>query len=315
MQIVLCGSLSIDQIMTFDGFYEELIQPEKLHVLSVTPLVSSLRRTRGGIAGNIAYSLALLGEKPLLYSAIGRESKSYMDDLAHMGVDVSQVYYSQLPTATFSVLTDKNNCQVGGFYPGAMGDSTSLTIKKFKDKDVLVVVSDHDPSQMIIQAQECRKYKKRMVFDVGQQISVLSGEELILGLEAAEILIINDYEMGMLVKKTGLTQDEITKKTKVCIVTLGEKGSVIYAEDNNFAPQRIQAVKVNKAIDPTGAGDAFRAGFLYGFVRGWDLQKSAQLGSTVAAFVVEKHGTQEHNFTWKDVKKCYERHYAEKITK
>lgn len=313
MQIVLCGSLSVDQIMTFDGLYEELIQPEKLHVLSIAPLVKNLRRTPGGIAGNIAYSLALLGEKPVLYSAIGQESISYMNDLEKIGVDVSQVYYSKIPTATFSVLTDKNDCQVGGFYPGAMGDSASLTIKKFKDADVLIVISAHDPKQMIIQAQECQRYGKRMVFDVGQQVLALSGEELQVGLDAAEILVVNDYEMGLLVKKTGLTQDEIIKKVRVCIVTLGEKGSVIYAEKNNWEPILVDAIRVSKVVDPTGAGDAFRAGFLYGYVRGWDLKKSAQLGSVVAAFAVEKHGTQEHSFTWKTIQKRYERQYAEKI--
>lgn len=313
MRIVLCGSLSIDQIMTFNGLYEELIQPEKLHVLSIAPLVQSLRRTPGGIAGNIAYSLALLGEKPVLYSAIGQESQSYMTDLAQMGVDTSLVHYSQIPTATFSVLTDKNDCQVGGFYPGAMSDSSSLTMKRFQDENVLVVISAHDPKQMVVQAKECQKYGIRMVFDIGQQVLALSGDEILIGLEAAEVLMVNDYEMGMIVKKTGLNEDEIRKKVKVCVETLGEKGSVMYSVKNEYKAEKIQATLVKKPIDPTGAGDAFRAGFLYGYVRSWSLRKSAQLGSVAAAFVVEAHGTQEHSFSWKTIQDRYERQYAEKI--
>lgn len=309
MKILLSGSLSVDQIMNFDGLYENLIQPDKLHVLSISPLVKSMKRTPGGIAGNIAYSLAMLGEKPILYGSVGHESQTYIGNLKKLGVNTQYVHFSDLPTATFSVLTDNNDCQVGGFYPGAMADSKSLTIKKFKDENVLVVISAHDPAQMVVQAKECIKYKKRMIFDIGQQILALSKENLIKGLEACEVLIVNDYEMGLLTKKTGLDRQLIVEKTLVSIITLGGKGSAVYAKNNKYIPMMVPAVKVKKVVDPTGAGDAYRAGFIYGYVKGWDLQIATQLASTVAAFAVEKHGTQEHYFTLKMIKSRYKENY------
>jgi adenosine kinase len=314
MKILLSGSLSIDQIMNFDGLFENLIQPDKLHVLSISTLVNDLKRTPGGTAGNIAYSLALLEEKPILYGSIGQESKSYINDLKEMGVNTDFVHFSNLPTATFNVLTDKNDCQVGGFYPGAMADADSLTINKFKDENIFVVISPHDPKQMVIQAQQSKKLGKRMFFDVGQQILALSKEDLLIGLDACELLIVNDYEMGMLVKKTELTQQDIIKQTKVTVITLGEKGSTVFAKENKYQPVTFTATKVKKVADPTGAGDSYRAGFIYGYIRNWDLKKTVQLASVTAAYAVEKQGTQEHHFTWEIIKKRYLENYQETLT-
>ncbi len=313
MKILLSGSFSLDQIMNFDGLFADLIQPDKLDVLSISPLVKSLQRSRGGIAGNIAYSLALLQEKPILYVSTGNDTQEYLESLSSLGVDTSYVHISQLPTATFSVLTDSHNCQVGGFYPGAMGDAKSLSINKFKDEDVFVVISAHDPQQMITQAKECLKLNKRMFFDIGQQILILSKEDLLIGLDAAELLILNDYEIGMLEKTTGLVADQLIRKVDTCIITQGEKGSVIYSKTNKYSPLQISAIKVKNVIDPTGAGDAFRAGFLFGYLKNWTLEKSAQFGSVVAAYAIEKHGTQVHTFTLSQVKERYFKNYKEKI--
>ena len=313
MKIVLSGSLSVDQIMNFDGSYADYIQPDKIRTLSISMLVKEFKRSPGGTAGNIAYSLALLGEKPVLYSSIGKESKEYMQSLADLGVDISHLHYSDLPTATFSVLTDKNDCQVGGFYPGAMSDAKSLTVKTFQDDDIFMVISAHDPAQMTKQAQECATYNKRMLYDVGQQSIILSKEELLIGLRSAEVLIVNDYEMGTLVKKTDLTQEEIVQFVDVAIVTLGEKGSVMYEKSTNWKPKNIPASKPLQVVDPTGAGDAFRSGFIYGYVRNWPVERASKLGSVVASFALEKHGTQEHNLSWSKIKKRYKDSYNETI--
>ncbi len=313
MQIVLIGSLAVDQIMNFGGLFEAMIQPDKLRVLSLSVLIQKMIRSRGGIAGNIAYSLALLGDTPILYSSIGDDQKSYMKELEKLGVNIAHVHYSSLPTATFSVITDSNNCQVGGFYPGAMGDAKSLTIRQFADDDVLVVISAHDPEQMAVQIDECLALKKRLFFDIGQQVIALSKETLRKGIQAAEVLILNDYEMGMLAERTALTPEEIIQSVEVCIITLGERGSEIYSKQNKWEKQSIQAVKVKKVVDPTGAGDAYRAGFLYGYTRGWDLKTSAQLGSTLAAFVVEIHGTQEHVLTKSQITDRYKKSYGQKL--
>jgi adenosine kinase len=313
MQILLTGSLSVDQIMNFDGSFESMIRPEKLHVLSLSVLIKELHKTQGGIAGNIAYSLALLGEKPILLAAIGEDQRAYMQSLQTMGVETSHVHYSKLPTATFNVITDKNDCQVGGFYPGAMSDASSLALKPFATQDVLVVISAHDPAQMAVQIAECQSLKKRLCFDIGQQVTILPTEVLEQGLATAELLILNDYELGMLAERLKKTQTEVIQSVPVCIVTLGEKGAEIHSEKNHWQPEKISAITVEQAVDPTGAGDAFRAGFLYGYVREWSLANCVQLGATVAAYTVEKYGTQTHTFTLSELAERYQQHYQTKL--
>jgi adenosine kinase len=305
--ILLSGSLSIDQIMTFDGAYKDLIQPNKLHVLSISTLLTSLRRTYGGVAGNIAYALSLLGEHPIVYGSLNASEKEYIDKLKALGADVSFVHYSKLPTAMFNVLTDKAGCQVGGFYVGAMGDAKTLTISRFKNSDVFVVISPHDPKQMVHQIEECLKYKKRLFFDVGQQILALSKEEIMKGLKAAELLIVNDYELGMIMKKCAITKKEILQKLKVCIITLGSQGADLYEEGKEV--KHIAAVKVGTVLDPTGAGDAFRGGFLYGYMHGWANDISVELGCVVAAYAVETYGTQEYAFSRKQLGNRYRKTY------
>jgi adenosine kinase len=308
-QILLTGSLAIDQIMTFPGQFKDVIQPEKLDVLSISVLANSLRRSEGGVAGNIAYSLGLLGENPILYAAINKADENYITQLKKLGVDVDFVYYSPLPTAMFSVLTDSNNCQVAGFYPGAMGDANNLTINRFAEENVFVVISPHDPSQMVRQIEECKILKKRMCFDIGQQILALSQAELKKGIAAAELLILNDYEFGMLIKKSNLSKTDILRPLEVCVITLGEKGVEVYEKTKGYKPIKISAVKVNNVVDPTGAGDAFRAGFLYGYIRAWENQISAELGSCIASYAIENHGTQAHKFTWDLLEKRYLKSY------
>lgn len=313
MKILLTGSLSIDQIMNFDGLFESMIHKDKLDVLSISVLIQNLRRTRGGIAGNIAYSLALLGEQPILYGSIGKEQKTYMKFLARKGVNIDHVHYSDLPTATFSVITDKNNCQVGGFYPGAMGDAATLTLEPFANQDVLTVISAHDPAQMEVQIDACMRMQKPLCFDVGQQVIILPESVLHKGVEAAKLLILNEYEMGVLSSRIGKSIEEIIKNVDVCVITQGEKGSKMYAREANWQEQHTPAVAISGVVDPTGAGDAFRAGFLYGYVRNWPHTQSAQLGSTLAAYAIEQVGTQGHRPSLAQIAQRYYNQYKEKI--
>lgn len=311
MEILLTGSLSVDQITNFDGLFEEKIQPDKLHILSISVLLKELKRTHGGIAGNIAYSLALLGEKPILLASIGGDQREYMSKLQKMGVNLDYLHYSKLPTATFSVITDRNDCQVGGFYPGAMGDASSLSLKPFAKQDVFTVISAHDPKQMAKQIVEAEKNKMRFFFDVGQQVIALPKEVLQQGVNAAELLILNDYELGILAKALEKTEGQVLSEIKTCVVTLGEKGSKIYSGD---IQTEVGAVLVTKPVDPTGAGDAYRAGFLYGYVRSWPLIKCARLGSAVASFAIEQVGAQEHHFSKKTLGERYAKTYQEKLS-
>jgi adenosine kinase len=311
MRLLLTGSIAIDRIMVFPGRFAELIQPDKVHALSISVLLDQLKDTRGGVAANIGYNLGLLGEHPILLGSVGDDEKAhgYMQALSELGVNIEHINYSHKPTATFTVMTDRDDCQVGGFYPGAMGDAATLSIEKFKDEDVFVVVSPHDPNQMRIQVEQCRALKKRLCYDVGQQISNLPAEDIRAGVEVAELVIVNDYELGLLEKKTDWKASELKAKIPVLVVTLGEQGCVIYAKDLDGGEVATPAVKVNKVADPTGAGDAFRAGFLYGYVRDWPLARCAQLGATTAAYAVETYGTQEHTFDLETVaarqKKAY----------
>ncbi len=309
MKIILTGSMAIDQIMTFDGHFKDQIQPDKLHVLSISVLVKSLRRTDGGVAGNIAYTLGLLGEKPLLLVSIGSEGKAYIKKLTKLGVDTSQVHFSQLPTATFSVLTDRDNCQVGGFYPGAMDDGDDLTLRSVADDDSLVVISPNSPKYMVGYIKQCARLKKRIFFDLGQQILALTKADLIAGLKVSQILIVNDYEFGMILTKTGLTKSQVLKNLHVCVITYGADGVEVYERSHQYQPVKIKAVQVENPVDPTGAGDAFRAGFLYGYVRAWSAEDCARLGCTVAAYAVETIGTQEFEFTWPQLQKRYMKTY------
>jgi len=289
-KIVICGSVAIDRIMNFGGKYRDLIQPDKLHVLSLSVLLDKLEDSRGGIGANIANAIAQLGEQPILISSVGPDARSYVKDLADLGVDVSNIHYSKTHTAAFNVFTDIEHSQVGGFYPGAMLDSDAASFKPWQGQDVLFLLSGFDPKAMNRMIEECRQANLRLVFDPGQQVSD-DTIDLKAGVEAAEIVFLNDYEQGLLCKKTGLSPEELKAKVPVLVTTFGKEGSII--EGSKLAePIKISIAKADQMIDPTGAGDAYRAGFLYGYLRQWELAKCAQLGATVASFILERHGTQ-----------------------
>jgi adenosine kinase len=311
-KLILAGSIAIDRIMNFAGHYKDLIQAEKIHVLSIGVLVDKLQHSHGGTGANIAYNLSLLGEQSILLGAVGPEAGDYLKKLTKLGIDTTHVYKSELPTATFSTLTDSDDNQVGGFYPGAMSDSATLSFIPWKGQNVLAVISAHDPAAMRQQVEECTQHKIRYCYDVGQQVATLSKEDLIAGLAKAEILFANDYELGLISKKIGWPEGKITKSLLICVTTLGSKGCRIEGKRVGKAIQ-VSAVPKVKVIDPTGAGDAFRAGFLFGYIRNWNLAKCAKLGSVVASFAIEQHGTQEHNFTFADCQQKYQQTYEARL--
>lgn len=290
-RLVISGSIAIDRIMNFNGSYNELIEATKLHTLSVSVLVDSLKISRGGVASNIAYSMARLGEKPILLGSVGDDAKDYINSLEGSGVDTSNVHFSHLPTASFSVLTDSRDNQVGGFYPGAMSDAESLSFSQWSGQDILFCVSAHDPTAMRRQVQECASQNLRLFYDVGQQVSNVAAEDLLAGIEAAEVLIVNDYEIGVIIQKTGLSLEQLQAKLPILITTHGKNGSVISGHKVD-APINIGSAVPAQIADPTGAGDAYRAGFLYGYLRQWELVKCGRLGSVIASFVLEQQGTQ-----------------------
>jgi adenosine kinase len=298
--------------MNFTGSYADHIQPEKLKSLSISIFLDKLVDAYGGVGANIAYSLALLGEEPVLHGSVGKDGLLYMEKLAHHGVNIAHIFESELPTASFNVITDSDQNQVGGFYPGAMFDSDALSFEPWRDKNPIVVVSPHDPKAMKRQVQECKMWGLRLCYDIGQQVSNLSGEDMREGLETAEILILNDYELTVFSKKTGASIDDIKKQTPLVITTLGKDGSVI---EGTSVPgsMRVGVVKPKQVADPTGAGDAFRSGFLYGFARNWPLKACAQLGAVCGTYAVEEVGTQNHFFTPEAITKRYEQSFNEPL--
>jgi len=310
-QLVICGSIAVDRIMNFSGHYRDLIESSKIEVLSVSVLVNSLDEAEGGTGANIAFSLAALGDKPILLGSIGKNTIAYINKIAAMGVDISNVHVSQLPTASFNVLTDSGENQVGGFYPGAMLDSKSLSFVPWKDQNILACISPHDPSAMRRQVDECAKHKIRLVYDPGQQLSSISDKDIRAGVSAAEVVIANEYELNLMVKKTGWSESELSSKVPVLICTNGPRGSVI-SGTNVQSPVKISIAKPAKIADPTGAGDAYRAGFLYGYLRQWDIKKCGQLGSVIASFALEQHGPQPR-LAKKAITKRYKSTYKEKI--
>lgn len=277
--------------MTFSGHYKDLIEPTKLHVVSISVLVDSAEQAPGGIGPNIASNLAALGEKPILLGSVGHDAKAYMEELAGRGIDTSALHYSDLQTASFSVLNDTDGNQVGGFYPGAMSDAEPLSFMPWSAKNVLFWIAPHDPAGMRRQTQECLDNKLRLVYDPGQQVNNVSGDDLKAGLEAAEVLIINEYELEVFANKTGWSVDDIKAKVPVLVTTFGENGSEVSGAKYPQAV-KIDSVKPARIVDPTGAGDGYRGGFFYGYLRQWDIKKCGQLGSVVASFVLEEHGSQ-----------------------
>ncbi|MEK7059419.1 MAG: carbohydrate kinase family protein [Patescibacteria group bacterium] len=309
-QVVVCGSIAIDRIMNFSGRYRDLIKPEKLHALSLSTLLEELEDSRGGTGANIACNLALLGENPALLGSVGKDAKEYIDDLAKLGVDTTGVHLSQLATASFNVITDSEDSQVGGFYQGAMGDSESLSFSSWQGKDALMVIAAHNPSAMNSQARECQQYGLKLVYDPGQQVSD-PATDLGTGVAAAEVLIVNDYELGVLCEKLATSPEQLAKRIPILITTKGKDGSII---DGHSLPSpiKVSAAKPNAVVDPTGAGDAYRAGFLYGYLRQWDLTICGQLGAVVASFIIEQHGTQQH-FTKQAVMDRYRDNFNQEV--
>ncbi len=309
-QLVICGSVAIDRIMNFSGRYRDLIKPEKLHALSLSTLLDKLEDSRGGIGANIAASIAVLGELPLLVASVGKDAKKYIDDLAKLGIDTSYIHFSDLPTASFNVITDSEGRQIGGFYQGAMGDSDSLSLEPFKGTDAVVLVAANNPQAMNRQVSQCLEFGLRLVYDPGQQVAE-DTVDLAAGVKNAEVLFVNDYELGLLSQKINSGPEQVKQQVPIVITTFGRDGSVIEGKKVG-QPIKVSIAKPAAVVDPTGAGDAYRAGFLYGYLRQWKLRKCGQLGAAMASFIIERHGTQPW-FTNVDVAKRYQENFNEEI--
>ncbi len=307
MDILLSGSVAYDYLMTFPGLFHEHILPEKLSSISLSFLVESMSRQRGGTAPNIAYTLALLGERPRLFATVGEDFEEYRLWLEKYGVDTAlAVVVPGKNTASFFATTDQSNAQIASFYPGGMAHAASLSVKSLEQRPDLVVISPTDPSAMKLHAAECRELGIPYLYDPSQQVVWLSGEDLARDMEGAHFLFVNDYEFGMISKKTGLDLDGMLKHVDIIIVTRGENGASIYADGKEII---IPIVPADQVIDPTGVGDAFRGGFLTGYSRGWDWQLCGQIGAVAATYCIEKNGPQNHHYTREEFVQRFRKHF------
>ena len=293
MNIYVFGSLAFDKIMNFPGRFADVILPEKLHILNVSFLIEKLEHKRGGTAGNIAYSLALLGEKPLILASVGQDFAEYRRFLA--GLDLPLHGVREIPeefTSACYLITDKDNNQINGFHPAAMNHSCRPAIPAGTPDD-WAIVSPGNLEDMRALPRRYREKGIRYIYDPGQQIPALTGPDLLDAITGSELLVTNDYELEMICRTTGRTRAEIRQLTGNLITTLGEKGSVV----NNGVDGQIPAVTPLCVKDPTGAGDAYRAGLIKGLIMGYSLTQAARMGATCASFCVEHNGTQEHAFS------------------
>ena len=295
MDILITGSVAYDYLMTFPGLFKEQFLPEHLEKISLSFLVDSMSRQRGGIAPNIAYTMALLGEHPRVMATVGEDFVEYRQWLESKGVDTAQMeVVPGLYTASFFATTDQSNAQIASFYPGAMGVAAQQSLHKGQKQPNLVVISPNSPEAMTKFAAECRELKIPYLYDPSQQILRLEGQELLRDMEGARFLFLNDYEFGLISKKTGLDLTHMLQHVDVIVVTRGKDGSTVYATGKEY---NIPVVKETCIVDPTGVGDAFRAGFLTGYSRGWGWELCGQIGSLAATYCLEQKGTQNHFFT------------------
>ena len=307
MKIVVTGSIAFDYLMSFPGRFTEHFLPEHMQRVSLSFLVDTMDKRRGGCAPNIAYTLALLGERPFLMGTAGQDFGDYRAWLEAARIDTSLV--KQVPdkfTASFFCSTDTENNQIASFYTGAMAHAAELSFRTVKDAG-LVIVSPNDPAAMVQYAEECRTLGIPYIFDPGQQCARMSGDELRDGVTGARVVICNDYEFELLRQKTGLDEAEILKEAEALIVTRGENGCWIYTVDDRID---VEAVPPHRIVDPTGVGDAFRGGLMKGIASGADYQTSAQIGSVAATYALEHLGGSSHSYTYAEFKRRYEQHFG-----
>lgn len=296
MKIACTGSIAYDYLMSFPGYFKDHIVLDKLETISLSFLVDSMVKQRGGVAANIAYTLALLGTRPILVGTVGQDFSDFQKILEETGVDCCGVKVIEDKfTASFFANSDKANAQISSFYTGAMANAAEIKIKDLPcGLPDLVVVSPNDPVAMNEYPRECKALGIPYLYDPSQQIVRMTGEELKEGTLGAQSLFVNEYEFELLTRATGLTLKDILENVGFLVVTLGAKGAIIYADGNEYQIP----VYPHKCIgDPTGVGDAFRAGFITGYRCGLDWVTCGQMGALSATYCLEEKGTQNHCYT------------------
>jgi len=311
MKLIVTGSIAYDYLMSFPGKFTEHFLPDHLQRVSLSFLVDSMDKRRGGCAPNIAYTLALLGEKPYVMATAGQDFKDYGEWLQAAGVDISLVHHVRDKfTASFFCSTDTENNQIASFYTGAMANASELSFRTV-DQPGLVIISPNDPAAMIQYAEECRTLGIPFIFDPSQQCARMSGDELRDGISGARLVICNDYEFELIRQKTGMGEDDMLGQVQSLVITRGEEGCSLLEKDGDAISRvDVKAVRPHRIVDPTGVGDAFRGGFMKGMAVGRPFKECAQLGSVAATYALEHLGGQGHAYTMKEFGDRYAEHFG-----
>jgi len=297
MASIICGSLAFDTIMNFEGKFSQQIMPDQLHILNVSFLVPSLRRDFGGCAGNIAYSLQLLGGTPLPMATIGQDGGVYLERLAKLGISSEFVRtIDDAYTAQAMIITDIDNNQINGFHPGAMEHAWQTRIAARSDIRLGIIAPDGRDA-MVQHAEQFAQAGIPFVFDPGQQLPRFDGAELRHFIELATWVTVNDYEGKMLSDRTGWDTAEISRRVQGLIVTLGAEGSEVWVGGHKT---HVPPIKAASVVDPTGCGDAYRGALLYGLENGWSLERCAALGNHLGSVKISRRGPQNYGFSLAD---------------
>ncbi len=309
-RVIVTGSVGYDYIMDFPGRFADRIMPDKVHVLSLSFLVEKMSKNVGACATNLAYTFKLLGGEPLIMSSVGKDfsdAKKFLikHKISTLGIHVFDDDYC----SSYHVVTDQDDNQIGAFHMGALKHNKELSLKKFSQCD-FVTIGPTDPKAMIKYVDECQELKLPYLYDPSFQIADFTPEDLLKGLSGAAITIGNDYEIALIEKRLGISHEKLVAMVPVLITTLGPKGSVIESGKDTI---HIKPAKITKVVDPTGAGDAYRAGFIAGYLNSKDLTVCGQTGSVAAAYAIEHYGTVTHHFTKKEFEKRYKENYGATI--
>lgn len=299
MRIAVTGSIATDHLMTFPGRFADQLVADQLHTVSLSFLVDTLDVRRGGVGANICFGMGQLGTKPILVGAAGSDFDEYRAWLDRHGVDTASVRISEvLHTARFVCTTDSDHNQIGSFYTGAMSEARQIELKSVADRvgglDLVLIGAD-DPEAMLRHTEECRSRTIPFAADFSQQIARMSGDDIRTLLEGATYLFSNEYEKGLIESKTGWTDAEILAKVGHRVTTLGSRG--VRIEKLGLEAIEVGCAEEDAKVDPTGVGDAFRAGFLSGLAWGVNLERAAQVGCMLATLVIETLGTQEYTLS------------------
>jgi adenosine kinase len=309
MQILITGSIAFDYLMSFPGHFKEHLLPEHLEKVSLSFLVDTLIKRRGGIAPNIAYTMALLGGQASVMGTAGSDFGEYGEWLTKQGVDISNIkVMDDKLTASFFATTDQSNAQIASFFPGAMADAPSMSLKDIEQPPDLILVSPNDPAAMDKVIQESNELGIPYIYDPSQQIVRVDGETLMVGVEAAHGMFANEYEFELVKDKTGLSLKEILGHLDFLVVTLGPKGAIVYHGEGE---EHIKAVPETQILDPTGGGDAFRGGFLTAYRHGLDWRACGRAGALAATFCLENEGPQTHYYTVENFVERYKENFAD----